>query len=718
MIKKELLALRTLKATPKMMEMARNDKIEDRQWTSHWNSTYTYKTYEYNLFMRCQTLKGYLKVAFFLPSHMRCGSDLPVYDLYIHKKAGQYLTYDHRNQKWLTAMADNLDWHMYLWKGKIWINPEGNQTIKNYLGVSKTGFWGIVEYQRKVKKENLEARYKRQTDKWDADLNLTPKLPKDWQRWIEKTAVPEHYILYDYVKSGAKEGFCTYCEKTVPIQKPAHNKKGKCPHCGREITFKSKGKQKYIQTNTYYAYLLQRTKTGFVVREFQVKKTFRQDMNWGARIWDHEARRAFFDKNVKQLRSYVWERFRNREMRFCGTDNCGDQGYVYNRTLPSLAKEELKLTGFMEYLKEHPKVNAEWYLALWNRYPHIEMLVKANLPKLVEDCIRSPSALAEVYNGEISGGLAKRMHLDDQRLKRLRENGGGYHFWQWLRYEKKNGKQLPDAMIHWFTENTIAPSGISFIRDRMSDVQIYNYLCKQMEETNLKAQEALTTWKDTLNMAQQYGQDLNDPYVYRPSKLKQRHDELVLRGMMEDLKKAAEKTRKEYPKVEDVCREIKEIYSFSGEQYMVTVPDTILDIMVEGKSLNHCVFKSTRYMERIERRESYIMFLRKTAAPEQSYYTLEVEPDGTVRQKRSRNDEQYPDIEDATKFLKQWQKEITKRLTEKERTLAKRSKELRIEGFDQMRRDHLTIRTGSLHGQLLVDVLMADLMENEEEKTA
>lgn len=724
MIKKELLALRTLKATPKMMEMARNDRIESRKWTSIWGGTYTYKTYEYNLFMRCQTLKGYLKVAFFLPSHMRCGSDRPVYDLYIHKKAGQYLTYDHRNQKWLTAMADNLDWHMDLWKGKIWINPEGNQTIKNYLGVSKTGFDGIVQYQRKVKEENLEARYKRQTDKWDADLNLTPKLPKDWENWINKVAVPDHYILYDYVRSGAKQGHCTYCDKDVAIEKPAHNKKGKCPCCGREITYKAKGKQRYIQSNTYFAYLLQRTKTGFVVREFSVKKTFRQDLGWNARIWDYEFRRAFFDQNARQLSAYRWEMFRNRETRFCADENCGyywhghHQGYVYNRTLPSLAKEELKLTAFTEYLKQHPKMDAEWYLALWNRYPQIEMFVKANLPKLVEDGISNRTALDEVYNGNISGGLAKRMHLDDQRLKRLRDNGGGYRFWQWLRYEKKNGKLFPDAMIQWFTDNQIAPSGISFIRDRMSDVQIYNYLRRQMEESNLKAQESLTTWKDTLNMAQRYSQNLNDPYVYRPSRLKQRHDEYVLRGMMEDLKQAAEKTRKEFPKVEEILREIKDIYSFTGEQYMVVVPDTILEIMVEGKSLNHCVVKSSRYMERIERRESYIMFLRKTAAPDQAYYTLEVEPDGTVRQKRSRNDEQYPDIADATKFLKQWQKAITKKLTEKERALAKKSKELRLEGFDQMRRDHLTIRTGSLQGRLLVDVLMADLIENEEEKTA
>jgi len=89
-----------------------------------------------------------------------------------------------------------------------------------------------------------------------------------------------------------------------------------------------------------------------------------------------------------------------------------------------------------------------------------------------------------------------------------------------------------------------------------------------------------------------------------------------------------------------------------------------------------------------------------------------------VRQKRTTNDEQRPDIEDAKKFLKKWQKEIAKRLTDTERDLAKKSKQLRMEGFEQMRRDHVRIHTGKLQGRLLVDVLMADLMENEEEKTA
>ena len=52
---------------------------------------------------------------------------------------------------------------------------------------------------------------------------------------------------------------------------------------------------------------------------------------------------------------------------------------------------------------------------------------------------------------------------------------------------------------------------------------------------------------------------------------------------------------------------------------------------------------------------------------------IEIEPDGTVRQKRTMYDRQEADIEDAKKFLKKWQKEISRRLTDEERELAKTS---------------------------------------------
>ncbi len=147
--------------------------------------------------------------------------------------------------------------------------------------------------------------------------------------------------------------------------------------------------------------------------------------------------------------------------------------------------------------------------------------------------------------------------------------------------------------------------------------------------------------------------------------------------------------------------------------FVSSLPRNILDIIREGKNLEHCV-GDDRYMDRIERRESYVLFLRRRSRPNTAYYTLEVEPDGTIRQKRTLGDVQKEDIIPATEFLQEWQKEITKRLTPAEQKLAVRSKELRQEAFADMEKNHTIIRTGALRGKLLRDVLMADLMENTE----
>ena len=80
-------------------------------------------------------------------------------------------------------------------------------------------------------------------------------------------------------------------------------------------------------------------------------------------------------------------------------------------------------------------------------------------------------------------------------------------------------------------------------------------------------------------------------------------------------------------------------------------------------------------------------------------------------------DRQEADIEDAKKFLKKWQKEISRRLTDEERELAKTSRVLREQEFAQLRENQVIINTGHLRGHLLVNVLMEDLMETKESAT-
>ena len=114
----------------------------------------------------------------------------------------------------------------------------------------------------------------------------------------------------------------------------------------------------------------------------------------------------------------------------------------------------------------------------------------------------------------------------------------------------------------------------------------------------------------------------------------------------------------------------------------------------------------------MEQHESYLLFLRKAKEPKQAYYTMEIEPGGTVRQIRTYYDVQNKDINKAREFLREWQSVIRSRLTEDDHKKARKSRELREQEFIQLRNDQVKIHTGHLVGRLLVEVLTADLMES------
>ena len=215
-------------------------------------------------------------------------------------------------------------------------------------------------------------------------------------------------------------------------------------------------------------------------------------------------------------------------------------------------------------------------------------------------------------------------------------------------------------------------------------------------------------------MAARFKMDIQDTIIYRVRKLRQRHDELVERSQGKGLALRAGEVLRTYPHVESIYEALKDKYEYADQDYTVLVPQCIEEIILEGENLHHCLGSSDRYWDRIERQESYVLFLRRSSDINKAYYSLEIEPDGTVRQKRTMYDRQEADIMEATKFLKKWQKVVAKRITNAELELAKASRVLREQEFLQMKADRVVIQVGELAGKPLADVLMADLMENQE----
>ena len=269
MKKSMLLAMPMLTASPELKQAAMAD--EPKKETTYYGHTYTTRTYF--AYMNCLVQDGILKAAFFLPDHLRLDGNNPVYEVFLDKENRQFLTYDHLEKKWRDAKLDRLEWHGRNYYATCWVSEEDAALVQDYFSGERGGALGILDFQRNVRDEQLERRHKRITDPWDQDLAQVPELPKDWAHWADKVAVRENFIFYHYKRGGAKTGYCTFCGKEVPISgHPYHNKEGRCIRCRHPVVFKALGRAGYFQTDKYYAYLVQRCRDGFVVREFRAER--------------------------------------------------------------------------------------------------------------------------------------------------------------------------------------------------------------------------------------------------------------------------------------------------------------------------------------------------------------------------------------------------------------------------------------------------------------
>ena len=671
---------------------------------------------KYRMYCRAAIEKGILKVNLFAVSDIEENVKFPRYRLFISRKERRFITYDEKLKKWRAALLESILWDAMINFYNIYVNDRDTKVIQIYLKTMRPAIWALEEYQANIRKEQRIRHDKKLTDSWDQVMKTVPGLPKNWIAWVSKYGIMEHYIFYKYQKNGATNGYCTYCKKHVPIRSPKYNQKGHCNICGQPVTFRSVGKSGRFCTKWYRVYLVQRRKTsGFVIRIFQARTWYKKAGYADCETTCHEEQRRIFSANGKEISNFVYGLFKRREMRWilywkpwyytC----CGIQykGNVYPYTLSDLSRHELKETGLREYALRQKKIDPGKYLYLWQTYPVLEQIVKAGLFQLVDDILEYRATDAIKRKGRKP---TEFLSVTKKEFRRLRDMNGGAKELKWLQFEKSSGRIIKDEEIYWMAKEELEPKDLQFVLDRMSICQVRHYLVKQSEKSGDDISHILQVWKDYLSMAGKLRLDVYDSIIYRTSDLQRRHSEAVIQ--MEEKKKEIRRRELEekYVGFQEQLIALKGKYEFSAGEYQIVAPKSIDDILYEGDTLHHCVNKTDNYFDRIASKESYILFLRKKENPEVPFYTLEAEPDGTIRQKRAEFDRQNKDIDEVTSFLRLWQKEIQKRLTKKDYMSAEKSRKLRQRKYQEVRDQHIVVHGGEFAGKLLADLLEKDLM--------
>lgn len=728
MKKDELRKLWELPATKEMMEKG---KACTEETVSDWydGKTTKRKRPKYDLLLRVQNLSGYVKIALFLPVDMRKDIKTPRYEIFLNIKGGKYITREldarGNEKRWLTAMVHNLPdvgyWGWYSRDSKkVFLTQDGMKTLnrlemQNPGNKKEKGFFRLMKWQQEQKDDETKRKEAKEQAPWDADMKLIPLLPKDFAEWMRREVASHYYMIYEYDPKGQKTGYCSRCKQYVRITAPKHDKKTKCPACKAEAIFKAHSRIKTLSTWGYAAEIMQKFKGGIVVRKFEQRQRYGNKPYTDPEIMTSEYERIMIFDSGK-IRYYRWNLYKNKFHRWILAGNSISSGEYYNtntrlklykRNFARLKKNSKLQRSAIDLWEELPLPTVR-YLEVEMANPAIEMLARIGMFRLAKDLIR------EKYDKKLlmedATEIAKMLKIDNSRLKRLKAMDANVYSLRWMQYEKLVNTIWPDEMIRDFGEAEFQTVAFGFLPPPVSFIKCHNYLKKQAALTGESLAQTRRTWEDYINMAEKLKMDTKNTQISRPKDLKYAHDEVVVMSQRKGLEKQAKDIEKKWPKVNKQLQKLQK-FEFTHGEYTIVAPKSVLDIVTEGTILRHCVHTCDYYFSRIQTDESYLFFLRKTRQPDMPWYTLEVEPSGNIRQKRTTGDNQNADFKEAVAFLKKWQRHFKKQLTEEEKELGKKADQLREENYKSLRENGNRVWHGRLAGKLLADVLEADFME-------
>lgn len=590
--------------------------------------------------------------------------------------------------------------------------------------------------------ESLELEFDREK-RWAAQMqkskkqqdliNQIPEIPENIREWIYEKECEEEYIFFDKEKGSWG---CSCCGAEMPDTelkrlsdggKVRHNDMTECPNCKKKLVAKKRTDKMQKKTGVYL--ILPINKEASVIEYYDVKIT-----------WKYRRYTVELDESVLIMAYKIGVNPRRKHnVRLFYADGWGNfetgnrinkrakEGYLYPGDYSDVLENTVYKDGIRvlhQLAAAGEKLNYNKLFIgiqrLFNFENVVEYLFKGRFHRMLRETVEK----VDVWGG---GSYYGKLWLigetleevfkikDKQKINRIRDKNGGEAMLEWMQWSDASNKKVPQDTLEYMIANGIDPGDIEFVEDKMSPQQIMNYIEKQRAAgyQYRTAPEVLGQWGDYLSMCKAQNKNMDDEMVYKPRDLKLRHDQAVTDANqlkivkeMERNKEVraaeAKKMREKYPQAEKNLEDIRTRYEYENAEYIIVVPHDLVEIIEEGQALHHCAGATERYFDRIESQETYICFLRRAEQPSIPFYTIEVEPSGTIRQHRSYMDEE-PGIEEIRGFLREWQKELKKRLTEKDKQLAMISKEKREQNIAELKEKN---NTRVLKG------LAEDFMEN------
>lgn len=637
--------------------------------------------------------KKILLLNFFRVKDLKGESKKAVIRTFLSKN--DYITQDLSvsNVKWLTSAFHNMNKDIYY---GVW-TPEGSK-VRDSIYINSTAekdlisnffkeypdenVWNsIYKFQIKVMNERLNKKHKKETDEIDKVMKTVKPVPKKLINWIKNVKLPK-YLVYESISKVKIKCECTYCKSKMVVYKKSlsnlkNNNIGICPQCGKEVTYKAKGRLACSTNYRNYVAYIEPTKNGFIMRYFHIIRNLHRS---GLKIDDYilEECRSFYcleNGKLKLDKSYEWTTYKNTSIRWCndtGKINCG-YGFLYGGNLPKAWQHTPMKYSSLEYLQE--KINLSKMINRFTDFPKLELIIKMGLFDIAKQCINNGISYYENFRLMIDKdgkSIFDILMLDKINVKLLQTVNGDNEILTLLQASQRNGFRFSVEQLKNY--HTIYGNNTELLnevgRKNATLHKIMKYIDKEsVKYPNLtyscnlaaihqyteKNRQMAHDWVEYVGWCEVLQYDLSNMFIYMPTNFLKVHDRTA-KEYQAFREKEEEESKKRY---NNIIKKMKEkstqipVFNIHKNGLFIKFPDNSDEIKKEGAYLHHCVGS---YVNKVAKGETIILFIRKESEPDKPYYTMEWK--GKVIQCRGKNNCDMTN--EVRKFVNEFTKEMTK----------------------------------------------------------
>ena len=572
-----------------------------------------------------------------------------------HRK-DDYITLEYKDDggaAWRTGAFDRITGQWEYFKYCAFVSLADEQRVTRYFSYTKrTGFHALKEAQYTIQDQRRAKREKQKQRKMRERMSCVPTVPRGLAEWARRYAMPA-YFFYDRKDRKTTTGVCSACGQEITLTDVKHNADAICPHCGRKLTMKARGRMKSLYDRETCQVIQKVALNELVIRIFKfegdavtgslhffesARQFIRQETNGELSCEDYYSKYDEWKAGIRAV--YILYQYQF----YADTT-----GHIYTGNLPRALKgtpwEYCPVAAFYEHFQERMQIRP--FLAAHLKHPRLEHLVKTGFCTLASDLAYRDDVqtiLDETQNRthRILGIAAE----DVAFLRELDTDAATLRI-----FSQYSGLKDRRKLLLWQLKHEIKQAVSPILRHTTAH-KMMKYLDQQRTDANAQhqwrynsMQNLVTEYRDYLEMSEKLGDDLTNTFILFPKNLTEAHDAAAARQKIKLSKELRRDFRIAYKRVMSHL-------DFEKDGLKMVYPSEPEEIIHEGQVLHHCV---ANYVDKVAKKECLILFLRHCDAPEKPFYTVEVRNRKVEQVRGYKNEDPTPEV---VSFMSAWERRV------------------------------------------------------------